>query len=272
MPKNQIKKVTQKKEVVVAPSNRKAVFAGAQSLMSAPKDEKGKHARQLILIVSESLKISPFGVNILGDLPYTNNMGRKEKLAEYNKDAQFEYKWVKYAEDDTSKAICECRLVSKGKPLCGWVVGECSPKTIKMSTLNGYQNHLAQTRAENRAFEAAYGSKMRIELFANIQKLRSGGVLDDDTAAKALSAGNTSAEEAVDMKATSSPVSPVKVENGKISDEEFAKVKRMVNAMGDMDALETSKKKIQDSPRYTATQKKELVTIINERIEGATIN
>lgn len=149
------------------------VWAGGQALLGKvdPQDQKAVAERKLVNLVSEVLKVSPFGVNILGNQPYLNNLGRKQKLEAYAPGADFEYDWRQIATDDTGKAICLARLVDKkGKPLSPWILGEASNKTMSMSTLHGYQNHMAQTRAENRAIQHTYGVRIHEDMLAEIKR------------------------------------------------------------------------------------------------------
>lgn len=197
---------------------RELVFAGASSLMGV--DPKKLSATEVVahkarILASKALGIPPNTVVMMGGNVYVDNHGRKSKLADYAPKAQFEYEYVQIAKDDNEKAIVKCRIMKlREKPnefgnliadaLCGWVIGECSPATTRMGTLKGYQNHLAQTRAENRAFEAAFGVRFRKDLYEGIG--RELGIAPDavDTESPevniALQAGNTSAEEAVPMK------------------------------------------------------------------------
>jgi hypothetical protein len=122
--------------------------------------------------------VSPFGVNILGGVTYINKVGRKQKLDQYGKGRYgVRYKWIQRALTDQDKAICECKIVENlgtdsARDLCDWVTGECSPASMKMSTLAGYQNHLAQTRAFNRAVEEAIGLNIHEEMLENLGKLQ----------------------------------------------------------------------------------------------------
>lgn len=266
--KKQVKKnVSHETSVAKTEERRKVVFAGAQSLLTRPKSKQEEQNRQLLILTSKALAINPFGVNILGNLPYTNNIGRKEKLAQYEKTARFEYRWVRRSETDLDKAICECRIVKGDKPLCDWVTGECSPATIKMGPLQGYQNHMAQTRAENRAFEAAYGNKLRLELFGNIQRLMSGGVASEDQAARALNAGKTSYEEAVEMRPSNDHAAPIAPAEKKteITESDMTKIRAIIKSTGSIDALIQIDNKVQGSKLYTKAQKDEIKKLTSDR-------
>lgn len=167
----QLAKTTSKK--LAKPKAKDLVWAGGQALLGKvdPNDTKAVAERNLVNLVSTVLKVSPFGVNILGNQPYLNNLGRKEKLEEYSPDADFEYDWKQIATDDTQKAVCFARIVDKkGKPLTPWILGEASNKTMSMSTLHGYQNHMAQTRAENRAIQHKYGVRIHHDMLAEIKR------------------------------------------------------------------------------------------------------
>lgn len=234
---------------------RALMFAGSSNLLGQPKDKKEQMERKIIMLTANALAISPFGVNILGSLPYINNKGLKEKMSGYHTDAQFEYDWVQYAKDDAEKAICKARVVRGSKALSGWVIGECSPKTMKMGTLQGYQNHMAQTRAENRAMEAAIGTRMRKELFENIAKLLQSGGTTEDLAQKVITAGNTSAEEATMMHAARPA-----------ADDTYAKAINAIMNENSLPKLEEYKKKIATSKIYTVEQKGQLNSFIDDRI------
>ena len=230
------KAITKKK-----PENKQdLIFAGASHIMGVdPKKLSAAEvtAHKARALVARALGIPPNTVVIMGNVPYIDNHGRKYKLQDYAPNAQFEYDYVQIATDDAMKAIVKCRILGAKKvakvsdgdivdsdqlvPLCGWVIGECSPATTRMGTLKGYQNHLAQTRAENRAFEAAFGTKFRKDLYEGISHQigwvdttnatgsPSGFVKQVDLELEAslkpevkiaLEAGNTSAEEAVPMR------------------------------------------------------------------------
>lgn len=178
MEKNKTKKLA----VVKKADKKKDVWLGSQSLMGSvvPNSKEGKE-RALVNMTARVLDVSPFGVNILGSLPYINELGLKQKNEHYGKGKnKFVYNWVKRAMDDVEKAICECKIVDdKGKDITDWVTGECSPSTMKMSTLKGYQNHMAQTRARNRAIKEAYGVSIHEDMMANIQKFYKGGNINE---------------------------------------------------------------------------------------------
>src|SRR3990167_1899776 len=202
------KKQSRSKSLVSKKENQNLVFAGASRLMKSPTNSKENNERKMILTVAKAINISPLSFVIMGNLPYVDNKGRKEKLEAYSAGSKFEYNWVRRSEDDTDKAICEARIVTKSnKALTPWIAGECSPASIKMSTLKGYQNHMAQTRAENRAFEYLYGIKLRNELIVGIQKMMTSGEVDPQIGQKSLSAGGRSAEEwSGDNKEPQAPV------------------------------------------------------------------
>ncbi len=195
------------KEVVIVSDKKKSVWIGSQSLMGAVvAGSKEAKERELIKMTARVLDISPFGVNILGNLPYINKLGLGQKSVEYGKGKdEFKYNWVQRAADETQKAICECKIVRSGKDITDWVTGECSPKTMKMGTLAGYQNHMAQTRAKNRAILEAYGITIHEDMMANIHKLYSQKqITDTQKGALEYHAG----------KATSSSIEEVEPEKG----------------------------------------------------------
>lgn len=242
-------------------SQKNLIFAGVQSLLKKPTNQKEVIERKLVLAVSKSLEISPISVVIMGNLPYIDNKGRKELLSKYLKSGyKFEYRWPKRSENDTDKAICEARIVdSKGNPLTDFVVGECSPATIKMRTLNGYQNHIAQTRAENRAFEVLFGDRMRKELYEGLSKLVKNKEITEEEAAASLSAGYTSAEEAVDLQ-----------ERKFVSQDKNSSFNIILDKIlnqYDKKILEEWRKKILSSKNFNENEKKVLIEEIDKKIK-----
>ena len=152
------------------------VWLGAQRLMSRTEPHtKEDNERKLILLTAKVIGISPFGINILDSLPYVNKLGLTQKAFQYNENLGFEYLWEKLSIDDGDKAICKCRIKDKKEniELTDWVLGECSPSSMRKSTLKGYQNHLAQTRSKNRAILELYGVKIHEEMMTKIYELLS---------------------------------------------------------------------------------------------------
>ncbi|UCC95924.1 MAG: hypothetical protein JSW40_04030 [Candidatus Omnitrophota bacterium] len=139
--------------------------------MKKPNSPQEEKERQMILTAARVLNVSVFGVNILGGNIYLNKLGLAQKARQYDSKIRFEYEWVKMAEDDDQKAICKCRLMQNDKPLCDWVLGECSTQTMSMRTLKGYQNHMAQTRAKNRAILETFGVRIHEDMLIEWEKL-----------------------------------------------------------------------------------------------------
>ena len=182
----------EKTKAIAKKEKKELIWAGAKSFIGQPVTEKEKGERHLILLTAKALEVSPFGVNILGGLPYINKLG----LAQKAKGLRFEYNWLKFAEDDNARAICQCRVMGKdAKSLTDWVVGECSPSTQRMSTLKGYQNHMAQTRAKNRAILELLGVDIHEEMMANIARMARGREINEKQALAIGSGAGTSAEE-----------------------------------------------------------------------------
>jgi hypothetical protein len=195
------------KKVVVKKSEPKKnlSWAGSLTLMGqvTPGSKEAKE-RALIKLTSEALQVSPFGVNLLGSVPYINKLGLGQKSEQIGKGKdEFRYNWVQRAMDDTQKAICECKIVREGKDITDWVTGECSPVTMKMGTLKGYQNHMAQTRAKNRAILEAYGVKIHTGMIERI-----GYLLDQ----KKITEKQANALTETAGKATSSSVEEVELD------------------------------------------------------------
>ena len=253
------------KELAAAKKEKQhLIFAGASKLLGVdpkkmtPSDIVTHKARAL---VGTALNIPINTVVILGSQPYVDNHGRKWKLDEWLGKGtwQFEYRWVQYAKNDEEKAIVECRIVKGGKGLCGWAIGECSPKSIKMSTLAGYQNHLAQTRAENRAFEAAFGTRFRSELYEGVAKDRTH--VEAEIVQKALEAGDTSAEESVPQISRRTPA----------PDATYSKALTAIARAESKEQLLSFKESIEKGrgeKLYNVEQKGQLLRLINERIKA----
>lgn len=168
--KTVVKKKSTAVVVVKKGDKKKDLWLGAQSFMEpvVAGSQKAKE-REIIKMTARVLDVSPFGVNILGSVPYINKLGLGQKSNQYGKGSDiFVYNWVQRALNDTDKAICECKITRNGKDITDWITGECSPVTMKMGTLKGYQNHMAQTRAKNRAILEAYGVRIHEDMINNI--------------------------------------------------------------------------------------------------------
>jgi len=191
--KKTAKKVV-KKTRAIATKNKDLIWAGATTLLNQSQSKE----KQAVLIASEMLNVSTLGVNILGGLPYINKLGRKQKLELYgNRKEKVIYKWLQVAKDDVEKAICQaCIIDEKGKELSAWVIGECSPASFRMSTLKGYQNHMAQTRAHNRVIEEHYGVKIHEEFLESLGKRNQKGkavvMINTSVSAEEINVPNTS--------------------------------------------------------------------------------
>lgn len=184
------------KAITTKKDEKKLLWLGGQRLMQKPMTQKETSERKLIIMTAKVLGVSPFGVNILGNLPYINHIGLEEKAKQYGgENLQFKYAWIKYSQDDTDKAICQCKVMKDNKDLTDWIVGECSPSSMKMGTLKGYQNHMAQTRARNRAIQEAFGIKIHEEMLQNIEKLYQQKQITEKEADKMSVATTTSVEE-----------------------------------------------------------------------------
>ena len=193
-------------------NKNKSIWLGSQTLMGKViQGSKEAKEREVVNMTARVLDVSPFGVNILGNLPYINNLGLSQKSNQYGEGKdQYKYNWVQRAINDTDKAICECKIVRDGKDITDWILGECSPKTMKMGTLNGYQNHLAQTRAKNRAIKEAYGVRIHEDMMENINTLYLKKDISEEQA-KALTSTvgkstQTSTEEIIEDKKNTSQI------------------------------------------------------------------
>ena len=199
-----VRKKSQKKELI---------WAGAKRVMGKAEGPKDIRERKIILLTSRVLDVSPFGVNILGSVPYINKLGLEQKAKRYSPKVKFVYNWVQRSRNDEDKAICECKLQVGGRDLCDWVTGECSPSSMKMGTLKGYQNHMAQTRARNRAILETFGTRIHEEMMANIEKLSKKQDVSDREVIEIGNATKTSVEEISNNPPFS--VSKVHKKNGK---------------------------------------------------------
>ena len=210
-----------KKNLVKIKNKKNLIWAGASDLFNRSESEqhRGK-AKDSIVVVAKALNISPFGVNILGGLPYINNLGKKQKsLMHYHPNSNFEYNWVKRSETDDDKAICEVRIVQGKKVLTPWIVGECSPGSMKMSTLKGYQNHMAQTRSENRAMYYLDGLRVHSELLQRLSEMVKNNEVNKELALQAAQATTASAEEINEVEKIEKTVdtTPANMEDSKIN-------------------------------------------------------
>lgn len=194
------RKITLKK--VVNKKNNDLMFAGAGDLMKKSESEQHQKKKGYILAIAKILNISPLGVTILGGLPYINNLGKKQLTQEkFHKGSSFIYNWVRRSETDDDKAICEVKIVIGKKELTPWVVGECSPGSMKMGTLKGYQNHIAQTRAENRAMQFLDGLKTHELLLKGIAEYTRKGIVTPEESEKLLESVSTASAEEMNTEA-----------------------------------------------------------------------
>lgn len=245
-PTKALAKASNRKPAVQVKKKKKdLVWAGGQALLGKvdQNDQKAMAERKLINLVSEVLQVSPFGVNILGNQPYLNNLGRKQKLEAYSPSADFEYDWKQIATDDTAKAICLARLVDKkGKAITPWILGEASNKTMSMSTLHGYQNHMAQTRAENRAIQHAYGVRIHEDMLLEIKKrMLASKDVEEQKVLAAAAQTNTSAgseEIVIDRPGQQEDVPTITV----LNNEEEAKLMKHISRLYKVAGLPQNKK------------------------------
>jgi hypothetical protein len=251
---------TQKAITIRKPSTE-LIFAGANPFAS--ENAKTNKERQLISMTAEVFKVSPLGVNILGNLPYINKLGRKQKLAKYEPHAQIKLNWVQRSLTDTDKAVCEAILIRGGKEIPPAITGECSPSTIKMGTLKGYQNHIAETRAINRLIEFHFGVKIHEEMMSEIaKKLQKGD--DPETLSKVAHANQTSAEE-VGHTENKKKVEPIV--GNKPSDQVKIAVEFIAKTT-DPATLRGALKKIEDNADFTDGNKVYLCNLVKRKIKS----
>ncbi|MCK5061746.1 hypothetical protein KAR28_04295 [Candidatus Parcubacteria bacterium] len=192
------KQLVKKKTAISKPAKRSDEWIGGVKLLEKSTNKEVLKNRDTIMVTAHVLNVTPLGIVVLGGQPYLNKLGRKDKLVQYGKGKwSVEYDWVQIAKDDKEKAICKARIVNGNKkPLCDWAIGEASPASLKMGTLAGYQNHLAQTRAHNRAIEEFIGIRIHNEMIANISKLKqvkgspSVPLIDTSVSAEEMGGGN----------------------------------------------------------------------------------
>jgi hypothetical protein len=258
------------KAIVKKESKKKAVWAGSQVLMKKSETVKEEREKKMILLSSKVLGITPFGVNILGDLPYTNNLGLTQKANQYNRNIKYKYNWIKRSDNDTDKAICECKLVEVSKDgivndLCDWVTGECSPSTIKMRTLTGYQNHMAQTRAKNRAIQEVYKVKMHEEMMTNIRKMTEKKEINEEEAS-ALSAIPAVSAEEINQNVEETVVY---VDDSKAGESDLTAIIAQIRKCNDAKTLTVWTKHLVKDKKYSLIQKNLIQRAIDEQIKEA---
>lgn len=267
------------KAIAKKSNKRSLVWAGGQELMGAPQAtrdkslEQVKRERGVLEMIATVLNVTIFGVDMLGNKPYLNNLGRKDKMFQYDKRAMFDYDWLKVAEDDTQKAICRARIVQfshddKGQlnsvVLTPWIIGECSDATMSMKTLHGYQNHIAQTRAENRAFQYLYGLRMHHEMLENIAKMKS-GVTKEEVALIA----NAISVPAEDVQPTATKrFDSVKEQTKSVQASEILKIISATDAKTGRARLEDLKARIMNGTKsdYTPEEKTRMVDLIDLKL------
>jgi len=247
-------------------SKKDLLWAGGADLFGTYGSEKDQVKKNSLMVVAKAINITPFGANFLGGLPYINNMGLKDKLEQYHKEATFEYDWFKISETDDDKAICKVRLLKKdGKPLTPWILGEASPASMKMGTLKGYQNHLAQTRGENRCIRHAYGLRIHKELLENVAKMHGKGEVDGEVASQAISAASVTAEEMNVKKNPRDNLPTIQTEAKPTTlAEKFKMARGAIEGAVDVKTLQGYKKRI-DELGFSDTQKQTLVDLMLKR-------
>jgi len=232
--------VKKKTKAIVKKEKKDLVWVGAKALLKKPENQKEEGERRMILLAAKVLNVSPFGVNILGSLPYINKLGLTQKAQQYQPTVRFIYDWLNWSKDDVDKAVCRCKVIgAKGVELTDWIIGECSPSSMKMGTLKGYQNHMAQTRARNRAILEAFGVRIHEEMMKNIAKLYGKKEITEQDASKVGEAVVVSAEEI-------QPEGKQKalfIENEKVGDKKVEELKGMLKGTTIAEKLADLKKR-----------------------------
>jgi len=131
-------------------------WADMTILLDKPKTPTELKSQQMILFISEAFGLPPQGINILGGKPYINKDGLTFKLWEYFGDqiVSVKQRLLKVAEKPEDQAVgkviitIEDSHVSEKKQFEAF--GTASARNIQMSTIRGFANELALTRAFNR--------------------------------------------------------------------------------------------------------------------------
>lgn len=239
-------------------TKKELVFAGAKALLGKPSSDKEVNEQRLIMITAKVLKVTPFGVNILGGQPYINNLGRKDKMSQYAPTARFIYNWVQRALDDDQKAICEAAISIGDDSFTPWIVGECSTVSMGMSTLKGYQNHMAQTRAENRAFQYLYGLRLHQEMLSEMARIAIEQNMSQEEQAKIARSTTASAEEVIIEKPGKQTIP---------KENKMAELLKIISSTNSKEMLDDKKKKINESTEYTATEKAMLIGMVDQKLK-----
>jgi len=261
---NKTKALTKRKK------EKELIWAGAQTLLGKPANQKEIRERALIMKTAEILEVVPLGVNILGSMPYINNIGLRELLEQFEKEkkikTRIEFRWAQRSLTDTDKAVCEARIVDTTKIdkadriLVDWITGEASPATIKMGTLKGYQNHLAQIRAENRAIRHLLGRYAIKKIVRNIAKKRTKD--DPEIIEKAANVMATSAEEISKEKVEKTKPHPV-IETRKVDPVMIAA--NYIKGVKSEKMLKACEKNIKQNDEFTEENKVYLLNLIERQ-------
>jgi len=203
-------------------------------------------------------------------MPYINNVGLNQLLKQYSKENKIKtkivYRWVQRSLTDNDKAVCEAKIVGEDKngsqvDLTDWITGEASPGTIKMGTLKGYQNHLAQVRAENRAIRKLIGIYAIEKIIKNIAKKKGD---DPEVLEKAANVIVTSAEEISEKKERRQKPTPI-IETKEVDPVSLARdyIKRTTS----IKLLNACEKKIKENPDFSENNKKYLLNLVKKQKE-----
>ena len=151
------------------------ILSGSSELLPKSIVPSNIAINDLTINCARVLGISTLGVTIIEGNPYINKLGRKEKLEQYlkadNLNYRIDYEWIQMSKNDVDKAVCQAFFIDNESGIIksSKVIGECSPATG--NKLAGYQNHQAQTRAHNRLIEELYGTRIHEEMVMHIAKL-----------------------------------------------------------------------------------------------------
>ena len=80
-PAKQPKELVKKEQ----PRDKNLMWAGGNKLLEKSTNKEVQAQKNAILVMSNMLGVSPFGVNILGGVAYLNKLGRNQKLDQYGK-------------------------------------------------------------------------------------------------------------------------------------------------------------------------------------------
>lgn len=167
------------------------------SLMSGSKvdDLKKRKVYAIMSLAAKAYNVPPQGIDVLADVPYMNNLGRRYKLGEYFQDeCKIVKEYVHLATPMEKYAITIARVFYKDQQI-GEGIGEATQESIKLAAVKLTLNMMAETRAVNRAIWDAIAHKVYVELNNNLRRLQEENKLTVEQLMMISAAGKVSAEE-----------------------------------------------------------------------------